>query len=73
MKQFIKENWGLLFIGILNLVFAFIAPFKWLIILNSCIGSSIVTSFVIFCILHYHCYKNNNNDNSFRSHMHPHF
>jgi hypothetical protein len=54
MKQFIKENWGLLFIGILNLVFAFIAPFKWLIILNSCIGSSIVTSFVIFCILHYY-------------------
>lgn len=54
MKKFIKENWGFLFIGILNFVCAFIAPFKWLIILNSCVGSSIVTAFVIFCMLYYH-------------------
>jgi hypothetical protein len=64
MKKFIKENWGFLFIGILNLVCAFIAPFKWLIILNSCVGSSIVTAFIVFCILHYFddtLYKNNKN------------
>lgn len=53
MKQFIKENWGFLFIGILNLVCAFMITSKWLIILNSCFGSSIITAFVIFCILHY--------------------
>lgn len=53
MKKFIKENWGFLFIGILNLVFAFIVTPKWLIILNSCVGSSIITSFVNFCMLHY--------------------
>jgi len=63
MKQFIKENWGFLFIGILNLVFAFIATSKLLVILNSCIGSSIITSFVIFCMLHYFddTHKNNLN------------
>lgn len=54
MKQFIKENWGLLFIGILNLVCAFMVTQKWLVLLNSCVGSSIVTAFVIFCILHYY-------------------
>lgn len=54
MKKFIKENWGLLFIGILNLVVAFITTIKWLIILNSCVGSSIVTAFVIFCMLYYY-------------------
>lgn len=53
MKKFIKENWGLLFIGILNLVCAFIVTSKWLVLLNSCVGSSIVTSFIIFCMLHY--------------------
>jgi hypothetical protein len=64
MKKFIKENWGFLFIGILNLVVAFAAPFKWLAILNSCVGSSIITAFVVFCILHYFddtSYKNNKN------------
>ena len=54
MKKFIKENWGFLFIGILNLVCAFIVTSKWLVLLNSCIGSSIVTAFVIFCMLYYY-------------------
>lgn len=55
MKKFIKENWGLLFVGMLNLVFAFfmVTP-KWVTILNSCVGSSIVIAFIIFCILHYY-------------------
>lgn len=54
MKKFIKENWGFLFIGILNLVCAFMVTSKWLTLLNSCVGSIIVTAFVIFCILHYY-------------------
>ena len=54
MKKFIKENWGLLFIGILNLVCAFIVTSKWLVLLNSCVGSSIVTAFVVFCMLYYY-------------------
>lgn len=54
MKKFIKENLGLLFMGILDLVWAFIVTPKWLVLLSSCVGSSIVTAFVIFCILHYY-------------------
>lgn len=53
MKKFIKENLGFLFIGILNLIFAFAETPKWVTILNSSVGSSIVTAFVVFCILHY--------------------
>ena len=54
MKKFIKENLGLLFMGILDLVCAFIVTPKWLVLLSSCVGSSIVTAFVIFCILYYY-------------------
>ena len=54
MKQFIKENWGFLCVGILNLIVAFATPFKWVAILNSCVGSSIITAFVVFCILYYY-------------------
>lgn len=54
MKQFIKESRGFLFVGILNFVLSFIAPLKWLTILNICAGSSIITAFVIFCILYYY-------------------
>lgn len=54
MKRFIKENWGFLFIGILNLVCAFMGTSKWLIILNSWVGSSMITAFVVFCVLYYY-------------------
>lgn len=67
MKKFIKENLGFLFMGILDLVCAFIVTPKWLVLLSSCVGSSIITAFIIFCILHYYEDKLNKYENSNKS------
>ena len=53
MKKFIKNNWVLLFLGIINLCFSVFMPFNEVIILNSFVAGVCLTAFTLGCIYTY--------------------
>ena len=53
MKKFIKENWILLVLGIINLCFSVFMPFTKVIILNAFVAGGCLTTFTLGCIYTY--------------------
>lgn len=53
MKKFIKNNWVLLVLGIINLCFSVFMPFNEVIILNAFVAGMCLTAFILGCIYTY--------------------
>ena len=54
MKKFIKNNWVLLVLGVINLCFSFFMPNpKGVIILNAFVAGTCLTAFTLGCIYAY--------------------
>lgn len=53
MKKFIKNNWILLVLGIINLCLSFFMPLNKVIILNTFVAGMCLTLFTVGCIYSY--------------------
>lgn len=53
MKKFIKNNWVLLVLGVINLCFSFYMPITKVIILNAFVAGMCLTAFTLGCIYAY--------------------
>ena len=53
MKEFIKESWVLLVLGIINLCFSVFMSFNEVAILNAFIAGVCLTAFTLGCIYTY--------------------
>lgn len=53
MKKFIKNNWILLILGIINLCFSVFTPINGVIILNAFTAGVCLTAFTLGCIYTY--------------------
>jgi multisubunit Na+/H+ antiporter MnhC subunit len=54
MKKFIKNNWILLVLGIINLCFSAFMPFNKILILNAFVAGACLTAFTLGCIYTYY-------------------
>lgn len=53
MKKFIKNNWILLVLGILNLCFSIFMPITKAALLNAFVAGMCLTAFILGCIYTY--------------------